>query len=282
MLRLLTLLISVSLLGGCASAISNRMAEGLSSAIVNQDDPQTVADGVPTLLILIDGMLESDPENVDLLMAGAKMYSAYGSTFVDEPRRALRMTQRALDYAQRALCLSEEQLCGNPRFSDFQAIIDSEFDQDDLSLIYGYGSTLASWIQRRTSDWQALAEVPKIEAAMTFVTRYNERYENGRAHLYLGVVNSQLPPALGGKPEVGRQHFERAIAISEGKDLIAKVEFAASYARMMFDKALHDSLLNQVLESDINYPGLTLSNSLARRKAEKLMATSKAYFGEDE
>ena len=49
------------------------MAEDLSSAIRNQDDPKTVLDGAPAYLLLIDGLIAGDPGNVNLLAAGAKL-----------------------------------------------------------------------------------------------------------------------------------------------------------------------------------------------------------------
>jgi len=71
------------------------------------------------------------------------------------------------------------------------------------------------------------------------------------------------PDVAGGKPEAGRAHFERAIALSDGRNLIAKVELARRYARMMFDRRLHDTLLQDVMQAEIEAPGLTLSNALA-------------------
>lgn len=106
----------------------------------------------------------------------------------------------------------------------------------------------------------------------------DEKYEWGRAHLYLGVIHSQLSPALGGNPENGRAHFERALAISAGKDLIAKVEFARNYARLTFNQPLHDQLLNEVLAADPNVPNLVLTNQLARQYARELLDSSKRYF----
>ena len=38
---------------------------------------------------------------------------------------------------------------------------------------------------------------------MQRVIELHESYQDGAAHLYLGVLSTFLPPALGGKPEVG-------------------------------------------------------------------------------
>ena len=74
--------------------------------------------------------------------------------------------------------------------------------------------------------------------------------------------------------------FERAIELSGGRNLMAKVEYARNYARLVYDKALHDRLLNEVLAADPVAPDLTLVNILAKREARKLLRESGDYFDE--
>jgi hypothetical protein len=129
-------------------------------------------------------------------------------------------------------------------------------------------------------DWQAAADLPKVEAVLDRVVAIDETYERGQAHVYLGALRTLVPPALGGKPEVGRAHFERAIALSDGRNLVAQVELAQRYARLTLDRPLHDRLLDEVVAADPVEPGLTLSNVLAQARAAELLAESAAYFPE--
>jgi hypothetical protein len=57
-----------------------------------------------------------------------------------------------------------------------------------------------------------------------------------------------------------------------------KVLMAKHYARNVFDRELHDRLLNEVLEAQAEYPGYTLVNTLARNEAKKLLAESAEFF----
>jgi hypothetical protein len=57
-----------------------------------------------------------------------------------------------------------------------------------------------------------------------------------------------------------------------------KVVYAKQYARMMFDRELHDRLLNSVLSSDTKQPGLTLMNTLAQKQAKELLESADEYF----
>ena len=96
--------------------------------------------------------------------------------------------------------------------------------------------------------------------------------------MYLGILNTLRPPALGGKPDVARYWFERGIELSEGRDLSIKVEYARSYARMLYDRELFDRLLNEVMAADVEQPDLILFNMLAKQQAEALLAGADDYF----
>jgi hypothetical protein len=278
-LRIVPLMAVLLFLNGCASMVGERLAGSLGQGILNQDDPKTVEAGAPAYLLLIDGMIQDDPENGALLRAGADLYGAYSSVFVEDVERGRRMAAKARDYSRRAFCFDYVQICTleTGELAAYRAALD-EVDEDDVTVLYSYATNWAGWIKSRSGEWNAIADLPKVEAVLERVVALDETLDHGRAHLYLGVMRSQLPPALGGKPELGRAQFEQAIAISNSRDLMAKVEFARNYARLVFDQELHDRLLNEVLSASPNEPGLTLSNVLAQQQARRLLDSSKDYF----
>jgi hypothetical protein len=259
-------------LSGCASLATNRLANNLSQAMLNQTDPEIVRSGAPAYLLLLDSLIAQDPDDRGLLYAGARLYGAYAGGLVSNPQRQQRLTDKALAYARRGLCPETPELCramGQP-FEAFSLAL-AETDKDEIEGIYLYATSWAGWIQAHAEAWSAVADLPKAEAMLQWVVARDPAYDQGRAQLYLGVIGSQVPPALGGRPEVGRQHFEAAIAFSHGRDLMAKVEYARHYARLVFDQTLHDRLLNEVLQADPVAEGLTLSNIMAQQQADKLL-----------
>ncbi len=266
---------------GCTSMLTGRLADNLGDAIMSQNDPQIVADGAPSYLIMLDSLVIGSPNDPDILSASANLYSAYASFFVDDPERAAKLTDKALAYARQAICEEVEAICESDQgnIEQFKEAL-NEVKKDNIKLLFVYGSSWAGWVQSHLDDWNAIAQVPKIEAVMMHVAKLDENHEKGRAYLYLGVINSQLPPALGGKPEIGREFFEKAIRIAEGRDLITKVEFARYYTRLLFDQELHNQLLNEVITADPNQGTLTLSNTIAQKQARELLATSQEYFEE--
>jgi hypothetical protein len=261
------------------NSATTRLGESISSAILNQDDPATVKQGAPAYLLLIDGLINDDPNNIRLLLLGAKLYSTYAGAFVDDPERAKRLTTHARTYARHALCQQNPHFC--PFLSrSYDAFVRglADLTLSDVPALYTWAASWASWIQAYQEDWNAVAELPKVEAAMIRIIELDETFEEGGPHLYLGVLATLRPPALGGKPEKARAHFERAIELSGGRNLMAKVLFAKYYARLVFDRKLHDQLLHEVLAADPNDPGHTLSNALAKEEARRLLASSADYF----
>ena len=270
------------ILSGCAALArpaARGFADDLSSSILDQSDPATVRDGAPAYLLAVDALIRGDPEDVGLLLVGARLYGAYASAFVEDEPRARLQWQRALDYARRALCLELSNTCeavARP-FDQFADSLGS-VRRSDIEVLYRFGAAWAGWVQAHAEDWGAVAELPKIEALMRRVVELDESVDRGGAHLYLGVLLTQRPASLGGRPEQGREHFERAVALSGSRNLMAKVLFARYYARLVFDRPLYEALLLDVTRADPEEPGLTLSNTLAREEAQRLLNEADDYF----
>ena len=276
------LLLGAVLLSACGSVMrraTHQFADNLTNAILDQDDPATVRDGVPAYLVLVDGLIEGDPQNPDTLLAGAKLYGAYVGGFVDDAERTQRLAARAYGYARRALCLREKDLCAalDAPFDQFQSAL-AKADAGDNASLYGFASAWAGKIQVNTADWNAIADIPKVQALLERVAAIDAHYDGGGAYLYLGVLNSIRPASLGGKPEQGKANFEKALELSSGKNQMVRVLYAQFYARLVFDRELHDRLLNEVLAADPVAPRLTLINMLAKRKAKVLLESGKDYF----
>ena len=272
----------VFLLSGCASivgSVTGGLASNLSAAILNSDDPAMIRDGAPSYLILIDSLLAGSPDNPALLTQSAELHSAYAGAFVADPARAARLHSKAKTQILRATCLSLKDACAleSRDFDDFSAWVDVQ-NLKSVPALYNLGSIWAGWIQGNSSDFTAIAQLGRVEALIQRVADLDPEHANGGAFLYMGVFETLLPPAMGGRPELGRQHFERALAISNERNLIVKVMLADQYARLMFDRELHDQLLQEVLAADVQAPGLTLMNTVAQERAQLLLDSADDYF----
>lgn len=278
----LIILFALSQLSGCASLVSSatqKMADNLTTAMLNQDDLETVKAGAPAYLIMLDSLIEGDPENINMLVAGSKLYGSYTSAFVEDEQRSKRLAEKSLSYARRALCLELKVVCKNldGKLDNLLPAL-NQVDRDQQPVLYSYASAWAGWIQMNSADWNAIAQIPKLNALFQRSLELDELHDQGGAHLYLGVLSSQIPPSVGGKPEQGRAHFEKAQTLSGHKNLMVNVLFAEHYARLVFNQELHDQLLKQVLSAESQEPGLVLVNTLAKQRAALLLEESGDFF----
>lgn len=272
----------VSALSACGQLISNakqEFAEDLSATILSFDDPETIKKGVPAYLILISSMIRGEPENADLLESGAKLYGAYASGFTDTADSKKALANRAFDYASRAMCIRDQGFCDVKKLSyfEFERLL-ATIEKPQAEHLFVFVSSWAGLIEANSSDWNAVADLPKVKAGIQRVLDIDESVNNGNAHLYMAVMESLLPPTLGGKPALAKKHFDRAIEISKGHNLMAKVLYAEKYARMLFDRKLHDELLQQVIDADVGPEDQILVNTLAKQKAAELLLEADDYF----
>ncbi len=275
--RLLMITAVCLLLTGCATL---RIPSNLSAEILSNDDLELVGEGLPTYLLTMDGLVRTYPSNYRVLSTAAELNSAYGSVFVEQPERQRRYASKALDLAHRAACEDIRALCDirDLRVVAAEEMIDGLQKDDHAPSLYLLGSIWAGYIQAHSDDWNAVAQLPKAQRLLERQVALAPGYNHAMGELYLGVIASILPPALGGQPEVARDYFERAIELSQGRNLIVKVFYAQEYARLTFDRELHDELLRQVLDADPNVDTLTLQNAYAQSLAEELLASADDYF----
>ena len=272
-------MLSVSGCAGLVSSAASGFADNLTLAVVNHTDPELVRDGIPSYLLLLDSLLEGDPDNPDLLGAAAEMYAAYGAVFTDQPERAKRLTERARFYGSRGICLSYDPACDwvGLDFESFEAsLMGAESKQADS--LYSYALSSLAYIRTHSDDWDALAELPHMESMLNRLLDIDDGSRDATLLTYLGVLSTIRPAGLGGEPEKGLEYFERALAIGDGVDLGVKLEIARSYARPLYDRELHDRLLDEILQADPVSPGYTLTNTLAQREAAQLLESADDYF----
>ena len=282
MKKVLLLSVLSMLCSGCTMLVSNAatsFSDNLSAAVLNQDDPELVRDGLPTLLLTMDSMIEGSPDNPQMLAAGARLYASYGALFAVEEERALKLTARARRYGLRAMCASYDPSCGWPgmTYDSFVATLDG-IDPKDSDILFSYGLASLAYLRVRSSDWDTVAEFPLVQALFDHYLDISGDEVNSSVYTYMGIMHTLRPPSLGGEPELAREFFEKAIADSKGHDLNAKVEYAKGYAKLLYERELHDRLLTEVLEADPNQDGFVLSNVMAQKEAATLLAESDDYF----
>ncbi|MBP6597649.1 MAG: hypothetical protein KA196_09060 [Arenimonas sp.] len=284
---LLAAAIAAFVLAGCASIVgraSDQLAAQLGTAVTNSNDPATVRDGLPAYLLLIDGLVAGqtpgDKRNASLLFAAAELNGAYAGNFTGDDRaRAQRLAAKAMDFARRGTCEQDQALCKaiDGDVETFQAAV-AAAPKENIAGLYALAAAWVGYVQANSEDWSAIADLPKIQSLLERVVAIDPAHARGLPRVYLGVLHCLRPESVGGQPALGREHFEAAIALAQGRNLFAQTLMAEYYARPTFDQALHDRLLAEVLAADPVEPGFTLMNVLAQQRAAALVESGKDFF----
>jgi len=238
-----------------------------------QTDVLLVCEGTPSYLLMIDSLIAGDPHDQGLLTLGTKAYGGYIGAMAEcneDPYRIKAMAEKAYGYSSRLL---QETLAITPsdNLDTFKAKLQRSTPAKAQKLFWvAFG--WMSWIQQQEGSPAAMAGLGKIELLLQKIIELDEEVENGMAHFLIGSYYGARPGMLGGKPKLSRYHFDRALHISQRKILIMQTLYAQTYARNSFDKELHDSLLQEVLDFQLEQnKSYMLANQIAKRKAERLL-----------
>ena len=256
------------------------LLEDVAKASNRQSDLKLVREGMPSYLMLIDGMVEALPDNKRLLITAAQSYASYASAFIQDEDKAYAITlyAKAKEYALRAL---DQNGFKNPLsrpFDDFETGL-QKMGTKDVPYLFWAASCWGSWISLNMRSMEAMAELPRVEAMMKRVLVLDEAFYYGGAHIFMGVLEASKPRIAGGDLNRARDHFLKAIELGNGRFLMAKVYYANYYAKKAFDRELYISTLENVLEIPVAIvPELTLLNTVAHTKAKKMLDEIDEYF----
>jgi len=256
------------------------LLEGVAVSSSKQTDVRSIREGMPAYLMLMDGMIETWPDNEQLLIAAAQGYSSFVSVFVEDQDKeyAKLLLGKARRYALRSLELRGlKEPLASP-LDDFKKGL-KRLNKKDVPYLFWSATCWASWISLQLDSVEALAELPRVESMMQRVLEIDEGFYYGGAHLFMGIWFGSRPKIAGGDLKKAQAHFLRALEMGKGKFLMAYVYYANYYARQALDKDLFVSTLKTVLETSADtLPELTLVNTVAKKKAEELLSRVEEYF----
>ena len=256
------------------------LLDDVARSCYRQSDLRVIQDGMPAYLLLLDGMLESYPDDPRLLLGAAKCYASYATAFVEntDPEYALALYRRARHHALRAL---EVKGLPNPRktpLETFETQVKA-LSTDDVPFMFWAATCWGGWIRLQSDSIQAVAELPRVIILMQRVLDLDEGYYHGGAHLFMGVWFACRPAMAGGDLAQAQRHFQTAQALGQNRFLMTNVYYAEHYARRMFDRELYQKLLQEVLATPADVvPELTLNNTVAHTKARQMLAEMDVLF----
>ena len=266
--------------------IGNMLASG-GSTFTSDDDPELVQAAIPFGLKLYESLLAESPKHTGLLLAAAKGFTEYSYAFVDsridEARaesleradalreRARKLYIRAYRYGMRGL---------EVHHPGFAAALDNDADlalqrvtRRDVPLLYWTAASRGLTISLSKTSPELIAELPLVETVVRRVAELDENFGAGAVPEFLITLEAAHS---GVKPEeqqkLMRQHFERALKLSQGKRAGTYVSFAENACVPAQNKAEFQSLLEKALAVDPDAdPDNRLANLVAQRRARWLL-----------
>lgn len=283
---LTTAVFLIFLLPGCSSFI--RMGLKSASPVLNDliraaykhNDPELVKDAIPASLLILDGLIETDPENYELLVLASQGYSGYAMAFVEDedPERAKKLYLRGKDYGLRALRLCKKFRRSLDRNEPMELAL-KKLDRGFVPAMFWTVSNWAGYINLSRKETEALFEISNVTALMERLRELNPEYFYGGVHLLYALYYANQPALTGGGPEKAKVEFERVFEISKNKFLLAHVLFAKFYAVPLKDESLFDSELNYVLSTPSDaLPDAVFMNEIAKIKARNLLRKKDELF----
>ena len=296
-LRWLATLSLVLLTCGCSlkrmavNSVANSIAAG-GDVYSRDDDPDLIRGAVPFGLKTMESLLEVVPDNRNLLLAACQGYTQYAYAFVqldadtiesknyDEATRlhdrALRLYLRGRDYGLRALELKHKGITRG-----LQARPDSAahlLTVKEVPLIYWTAASWGSAINLGKDRPDLAADIDAVRALIHRGLALDEKYEHGAFHEAM-ILMEALPPAMGGSPERARQHFEKAVALSQGARPGPFVTLAQTVSVASQNRHEFRELLDKALAVDPEkYPSDRLQTILLKSKARALLAREEELF----
>ena len=273
-------------LGGCStSGLAVRsftpVLKNTVDATLRSDDPDLVGDGLPTSLLLIEGMLDTSPGNRELAELGGLLYFAYAFAFVEDvdTARASNLYARGLDHAWSAFHRPElEHAIREGTFDELAAAV-PRIDKGDAPALLWVCANWGMWIQLNLEKPRAAADLARLLPLAERVAALDESAYWGMPRILLGALHAGRPVTLGGNPDRSRAEFERAFELSHRNMLLAQVFFAKFWCVQTFDSEAFTSALREVLDAPPGgLPDAELLNRIAQRKAKALLARAEEIF----
>lgn len=296
---LLVAAVAAPLLGGCnlVKLTADSTADVLEVAMPAnkmESDLVLAREAAPGLLKTVEGFLLASPDNDKILGLLAMGYVEYAFGFLDDDvdrlvmdgkeeeaapirARATALFLRGTSYALRKLGKGwTDAFYGD--IAAFEKKV-AGAGKGTMRTLFVAALGLGSAINLNRDDIDLVAHMPRVKIVMDRMVKVDETFYNGGAHMLLGMLYTAQGKALGGDPEKGKAHFQRAIAISGGKFLITKVFYALAYGTAAQDRKLfHDTLVEVVSTSPAVMPAERLANELAHLKAKRYLAHEKELF----
>jgi predicted anti-sigma-YlaC factor YlaD len=286
-------------LGGCSirKTAVNKIGDALANTGSNfaaDDDPELVGQAIPFGLKTMEGLLEESPKHAGLLLAVTSGFVQYAYGWVQleadiveakdlaratELRgRAQKLYLRAREYGLRGLELDSPGLRTALQRDAKAALAGTK--RKHVPLLYWTAVAWAGAIALKVNDSELSADQGVVEALARRALELDEGWDLGSIHEFF-ISWEAARSSIGGSLERAREHFDRALAISQGRRAFPYLSFAESVSVVRQDRAQFREMLDKALAVDVSRKDAQrLANLLAQKRARFQLARVDELFVE--
>lgn len=279
----LTGLFLVSLIGCMKLALrsSPALLQNFSDTVFEECDPHLAKEAIPANLMLMEGLLKSDPNNGKILTLLSMGFSGYGMLFIENeaPERASKLYLRARGYGVRALGDKGKALVApGATITSVQSALQN-MGTGDFEALFWTAVSWNAWINQNLDKPTALSQLAASKASLERILELNEDYLYGFPHILMGTTLAATPPMLGGNPQLAKAHFEKALTLGERKFFLAQYYFARYFTVRAQDRKLFFEILDEVIHGDPkDLKNVCLINTIIQSMAGELRKTADDLF----
>ncbi|HEX3759593.1 MAG TPA: TRAP transporter TatT component family protein [Kofleriaceae bacterium] len=269
-------------------------------ALNQESDYQLAHDAIPATLKTIEGFWVVDPDNAELLGLLTEGYCQYGTAFIEDDweiakfakkldeiesnnARATHIFTRCLNYALRQLGERwQTELFGAP---DGVVKLAHDTDPDKRDPLMWAALALGSIINHNLSRVELLAYQPTVKTMLDRVVEIDGAHSPSRPdyaalpHIAFGMLYSATGAQTGGKPDLARAEFEKALQLTGNRLLLARALMGYRIGLVNNDQKFFHDQLKQVLETAPSvWPEQRLANEVAHRRARRYLSHEKELF----
>jgi hypothetical protein len=265
------------------------MATGVA-AYEKDDDLDLVEQALPANIKLLEALLESDPQNRQLLVLLARLYASYSFAFLDGRIEAVELTglasetggssisemkktavryyRKGNEYALRALEIRHPAARGQLADPSKAGSFIRGLDREEMPALFWYGFTLSADINYNRDSISTVGQGHLVEKAMQRVIEADESYFYGGAHLVLLAYYGSRSPLMGGKPELAIEHYRRLEQMNGKGFYLADLYYARFVLYQQQDRPQFTAVLNRILTEPATEERFRLYNRIAVDRAQ--------------
>ncbi len=301
LLSMLSIFIICFLFNNCSinKMVVNRVADQLTSGegstvFTGDDDPELIRDALPFALKLYESLLESVPENTELLLATGKAYCMYAYAFIqmdaeklpDEEinkknimlKRAKKMYLRGKKYIIRAIEIKYDGFTNSIKNNTLESFL-SETEKDDVPYLFWAGMAWMGAFSVAPFDMELSISKSKAVLIISRAFKLDESFEQGAIHNFYISYYGSMPVDMGGSEKKAQKHFKRSLELSKGLLATPYINLAISISIKNQNAEEFKNLLQKALEINIDKePNNRLVNILSQRKAMWLLDHIDNFF----